>query len=185
MATLVLLTTDHPRSSVASLLKRVFVICVAIVWFRQAVTALQWLGIALTFFGLYLYHGAKGDVERGEKERRGVEARREGALPLTREEEKEMALAARAADRTPTPAQLLMNFGAAPIGASGEENATSAFSRPIAAPRTVSQQTHRGAGLIIDLPHKPAPGGERDPYPSPPASIDSPPLTAQLVSVHA
>lgn len=41
--------------SVASLLKRVFVIVVAIIWFRSATTNLQAFGIALTFLGLYLY----------------------------------------------------------------------------------------------------------------------------------
>ena len=38
--------------SVANLLKRVFVICFAIVWFRQSVSLLQWMGIILTFTGL-------------------------------------------------------------------------------------------------------------------------------------
>lgn len=38
--------------SVANLLKRVFVICFAIVWFRQSVSLLQWMGIVLTFTGL-------------------------------------------------------------------------------------------------------------------------------------
>ncbi|KAK0556328.1 hypothetical protein OC846_001283 [Tilletia horrida] len=45
--------------SVASLFKRVFVIIVAILWFGQAVTALQWLGIVFTFGGLYLYNESK------------------------------------------------------------------------------------------------------------------------------
>lgn len=41
--------------SVASLIKRVFVIVIAIVWFQQSTTPLQAVGIALTFIGLYLY----------------------------------------------------------------------------------------------------------------------------------
>ena len=41
--------------SVASLIKRVFVIVVAIVWFGSRTTPVQAAGIALTFFGLYLY----------------------------------------------------------------------------------------------------------------------------------
>ena len=41
--------------SVASLIKRVFVIVVAIVWFGNQTTSLQAAGIALTFIGLYLY----------------------------------------------------------------------------------------------------------------------------------
>lgn len=41
--------------SVASLIKRVFVIVVAIVWFGSHTTPVQAFGIALTFIGLYLY----------------------------------------------------------------------------------------------------------------------------------
>ncbi|MCJ1262272.1 suppressor of loss of ypt1 [Lobaria immixta] len=41
--------------SVASLIKRVFVIVVAIVWFGSQTTGVQAFGIALTFIGLYLY----------------------------------------------------------------------------------------------------------------------------------
>ncbi len=41
--------------SVASLIKRVFVIVVAIIWFGSRTTPLQAMGIALTFLGLYLY----------------------------------------------------------------------------------------------------------------------------------
>jgi solute carrier family 35 protein E1 len=41
--------------SVASLIKRVFVIVIAIIWFRSPTTTVQAVGIGLTFFGLYLY----------------------------------------------------------------------------------------------------------------------------------
>lgn len=41
--------------SVASLIKRVFVIVLAILWFRNPTTPIQAVGIALTFLGLYLY----------------------------------------------------------------------------------------------------------------------------------
>ena len=41
--------------SVASLIKRVFVIAIAIVWFRSKTTPIQAAGIILTFLGLYLY----------------------------------------------------------------------------------------------------------------------------------
>ncbi|KAL4398842.1 phosphoenolpyruvate transmembrane transporter [Malassezia pachydermatis] len=47
--------------SVANLFKRVFVILVAIAWFGQSVSFLQWIGIALTFVGLYMYNNAKND----------------------------------------------------------------------------------------------------------------------------
>lgn len=55
--------------SIASLVKRVFVIVLAIIWFRQAVSLLQWFGIALTFYGLWMYNDSKtkDDVDKGEK----------------------------------------------------------------------------------------------------------------------
>ncbi|KAJ3156022.1 suppressor of loss of ypt1 [Geranomyces variabilis] len=49
--------------SVASLIKRIVVICASIMWFGQAVDARQGFGIAITFFGLWVYQGAKRDVE--------------------------------------------------------------------------------------------------------------------------
>ncbi|KAF8468420.1 triose-phosphate transporter family-domain-containing protein [Kalaharituber pfeilii] len=61
--------------SIASLIKRVFVICMAIVWFRQKTTTIQGIGIALTFIGLYLYDRA-GDAARGND-------RLEPLLPIT------------------------------------------------------------------------------------------------------
>ncbi|PKY03979.1 TPT-domain-containing protein [Aspergillus campestris IBT 28561] len=52
----VLLSMVSPVSySVASLVKRVFVIVAAIIWFGNSTTSLQAVGIALTFLGLYLY----------------------------------------------------------------------------------------------------------------------------------
>ncbi|KAI0479156.1 TPT-domain-containing protein [Xylariaceae sp. FL0804] len=52
----VLLSLVSPVTySVASLIKRVWVIVVAILWFRNPTTPLQAVGIALTAFGLYLY----------------------------------------------------------------------------------------------------------------------------------
>ncbi|KAI9018900.1 triose-phosphate transporter family-domain-containing protein [Hyaloraphidium curvatum] len=52
--------------SVASLVKRIFVIVAAMVWFQDSVTWMQAVGICTTFFGLWMYQGAKGDVARGE-----------------------------------------------------------------------------------------------------------------------
>ncbi|KAI8634408.1 TPT-domain-containing protein [Xylariaceae sp. FL1651] len=52
----VLLSLVSPVTySVASLIKRVWVIVVAILWFGNSTTPLQAVGIALTFLGLYLY----------------------------------------------------------------------------------------------------------------------------------
>lgn len=52
----VLLSMTSPVTySVASLIKRVFVVTIAILWFRNPTSSVQALGIALTFLGLYLY----------------------------------------------------------------------------------------------------------------------------------
>ncbi|KIV92842.1 hypothetical protein PV10_04106 [Exophiala mesophila] len=52
----VLLSMMSPVSySVASLIKRVWVIIVAVIWFRSSTTKVQLLGIGLTCVGLYLY----------------------------------------------------------------------------------------------------------------------------------
>jgi len=52
----VLLSLVSPVTySVASLIKRVWVIVVAILWFGNSTTSVQAVGIALTFLGLYLY----------------------------------------------------------------------------------------------------------------------------------
>lgn len=56
MLAFVLLSMTSPVTySVASLIKRIFVIIVAIVWFGSSTTPVQAGGIALTFLGLYLY----------------------------------------------------------------------------------------------------------------------------------
>ncbi|KAK4696587.1 solute carrier family 35, member E1, partial [Lecanoromycetidae sp. Uapishka_2] len=56
MLAFILLSLVSPVTySVASLIKRVFVIVIAIVWFGNSTTSIQAIGIALTFFGLYLY----------------------------------------------------------------------------------------------------------------------------------
>ncbi|CBQ72852.1 related to SLY41-Putative transporter of the triose phosphate translocator family [Sporisorium reilianum SRZ2] len=72
--------------SIASLLKRVFVIVLAIIWFRQSVSLLQWLGIALTFYGLWMYNDSKTkhDVQKGDaKVLRKQALSEEAILPLT------------------------------------------------------------------------------------------------------
>ncbi|KAI9883843.1 MAG: hypothetical protein M1823_004372 [Watsoniomyces obsoletus] len=52
----VLLSMVSPVTySVASLIKRIFVISVAVVWFGSHTTRVQGVGILLTFIGLYLY----------------------------------------------------------------------------------------------------------------------------------
>ncbi|TPX37694.1 hypothetical protein SmJEL517_g00735 [Synchytrium microbalum] len=52
--------------SVASLLKRIFVIVSSIFWFSDSVTSSQFAGMCLTFFGLWMYQKAKQDITISE-----------------------------------------------------------------------------------------------------------------------
>ncbi|KAI0705222.1 triose-phosphate transporter family-domain-containing protein [Cytidiella melzeri] len=88
LAFVILAKTSPVTYSIASLIKRVAVICAAVVWFSQRVHAVQAVGICLTFGGLYLYNRAvkKGDVDRGERKVRRIEMAWEGQLPSTKDE---------------------------------------------------------------------------------------------------
>ena len=86
--------------SIASLIKRVFVICMAIIWFGQKTTTIQAIGIALTyvctpclteqklnifrFIGLYLYDRA-GDAGRNERHARLSQSKAEPLLPFVKD----------------------------------------------------------------------------------------------------
>jgi len=79
----VLLSMVSPVTySVASLLKRVFVISVAIVWFRSPTTNLQAVGIGLTFFGLYLYDRSSEKNKADQRARTMTETRGSEPQPL-------------------------------------------------------------------------------------------------------
>ncbi|CAD6583625.1 MAG: 26S proteasome regulatory subunit rpn6 [Cyphobasidiales sp. Tagirdzhanova-0007] len=82
----ILSLTSPVTYSIASLIKRIAVICMAIVWFGQTIYAVQAVGISLTFFGLWMYNQAKGDVERGESVRTRAEKTRGALLPSTKED---------------------------------------------------------------------------------------------------
>jgi len=86
IAFVILSSTSPVTYSIASLIKRVAVICIAIMWFNQTVHPIQAVGIVLTFAGLYMYNNAKGDVERGEKKMTRVQAARDLILPTTKSE---------------------------------------------------------------------------------------------------
>jgi solute carrier family 35 protein E1 len=86
IAFIILSSTSPVTYSIASLIKRVAVICIAIMWFNQTVYPVQAFGIALTFTGLYMYNNAKEDVEKGEKKITRVQAARDLMLPTTKSE---------------------------------------------------------------------------------------------------
>ena len=86
LAFAILSSTSPVTYSIASLVKRIAVICLAIVWFKQAVHPVQAIGIALTGVGLWMYNNAKRDVEKGEKKMRQAEAVMDGLLPTNKVE---------------------------------------------------------------------------------------------------
>jgi drug/metabolite transporter (DMT)-like permease len=66
--------------SIASLVKRIFVIIVSILWFGDVISLAQGSGISLTFYGLYLYHLAEREVQKGERKMK-EHRRRRRSLP--------------------------------------------------------------------------------------------------------
>ncbi|KAK3320964.1 triose-phosphate transporter family-domain-containing protein [Cercophora scortea] len=80
----VLLSMVSPVTySVASLIKRVFVITVAIFWFRNPTTNVQAAGIALTFLGLYLYDRSQERNKADQRARAMTESKEQPLLPLS------------------------------------------------------------------------------------------------------
>lgn len=63
----VLGTVSPVTYSVASLIKRIAIVTVSILWFGQQVSYLQQFGIVLTFGGLYLYDRLGGDKTKQKK----------------------------------------------------------------------------------------------------------------------
>ncbi|KAJ7504177.1 triose-phosphate transporter family-domain-containing protein [Mycena galericulata] len=167
IAFVILSSTSPVTYSIASLIKRVVVICIAIVWFSQAIHPVQGFGIVMTFTGLYMYNNAKSDVERGEKQMRRVEAARDFALPTTKEDARMMTGGA----ESPLP--------------SAETTGTASASVAYGRPRAPSVATQYAPPPAHPHPHPHAPPltirvsappvSPTDSYPSPPPSLDSPP----------
>ncbi|KAG6869207.1 hypothetical protein C0993_009070 [Termitomyces sp. T159_Od127] len=179
IAFVILSSTSPVTYSIASLIKRVAVICIAIVWFNQQVHPVQGFGIILTFTGLYLYNNAKSDVEKGEKKMRRVEAARDMMLPTTK-----------------TDSILMAGTDYPPDFSTAESSSTGVGVTAHGRPRNVSSATTHGfyhpstspSHLTIKASTMPAqhPAETYNPrvpfsYPSPPSSVDSPPLETVLL----
>lgn len=87
--------------SIASLIKRVAVICLAIVWFGQKIGPVQAFGMCMTFGGLYMYNRAKSDIDRGERKRMQAERRGSLVLPTTTSEARLMDFGSLSRSDTP------------------------------------------------------------------------------------
>ena len=192
IAFIILASTSPVTYSIASLIKRVAVICIAILWFAQPVHPVQALGIIMTFTGLYMYNQAKGDVEKGEHKMRRVEAARDMKLPVTRSSADDLVAALHptalnisltsARDRSwisPVQAHPTDNF---PLISHHPQSQkpfeivppTSNYSPP------VYSHTH---DLHIKVhPSSPNDGVIEASYPSPPESVTSPPASPPLAN---
>jgi len=84
--------TSPVTYSIASLVKRIAVICIAIVWFGQKIRGVQAVGMIMCFGGLWMYNRSKSSVEKGEKRRIAVEKRQGMELPTSLDDVKAMDL---------------------------------------------------------------------------------------------
>ncbi|KAH7392818.1 triose-phosphate transporter family-domain-containing protein [Pyrenochaeta sp. MPI-SDFR-AT-0127] len=76
----VLLSMISPVTySVASLIKRVFVIVFAVVWFGKPISNVQAFGLGLTFVGLYLYDRTS-DASKADKRAKAMQSKAHGSL---------------------------------------------------------------------------------------------------------
>jgi len=170
IAFVILSSTSPVTYSIASLIKRVAVICIAIIWFKQAVHPMQAFGIAMTFTGLYMYNNAKGDVEYGEKKLRRIEAAKSFMLPTTQGESRMML-------GTDTPPN--------EIAASQQDEISGLGSGTVYGPVSISGNGYQHHRLVptpaihiktnVELPVGKENVNSSVLYPSPPPSNDSPP----------
>lgn len=164
----ILASTSPVTYSIASLVKRIAVICLAIVWFKQRVHLVQALGIALTALGLWMYNRAKRDVDRGEKKARAAELAREGVLPQSARDEAVLDPAHKI-HKSPRPEYAVANGHVGNGHTNGHaysQSKSSALRREFMPPP-----------LAVPPPPPKFHAPPQGPYPSPPASTaSSPPL---------
>ena len=170
LAFAILSSTSPVTYSIASLIKRIAVICMAIVWFKQAVYPMQAVGICLTGVGLWMYNNAKRDVEKGERKLRQVEALREGVLPTSLGREETMAYT----DLSDISSRKHMHASPLPAYTETVDTAFSSTFRPV----PFNMPPYEG----VPAPRKTVVFND-GPYPSPPESAESSP--PQLSAQHA
>jgi len=201
IAFIILSSTSPVTYSIASLIKRVAVICIAILWFAQPVHPVQAFGIAMAFTGLYMYNQAKSDVEKGEHKMRRVEAARDMRLPVTKGSSDDLVTSLHptalnvsvtsARDRSwtsPVQAHPADNF---PFMSHHKQSQKPFEMAPPASnyslPPHNHPQSHQTHNLHIKIHPPSAPVSPNDgnvvaSYPSPPESVDSPPASPPLAS---
>lgn len=86
----ILLSMMSPVSySVASLIKRVWVIVIAVIWFRSSTTRIQMVGIAMTCFGLYLYDRTSSEDAAERRTKADHFRHKQSLLPLAEKAERD------------------------------------------------------------------------------------------------
>jgi len=165
LAFAILSSTSPVTYSIASLVKRIAVICLAIIWFNQKVHPVQAAGIALTGIGLWMYNAAKRDVEKGEKKVRRMEAVKDGMLPLNKADQR--LLDERSETNTPIPGEKGIYASPAPSYGFSDQYAMPAISHSTAVKGGYSfedSKINRGnqQGYVV-------------PYPSVSTALPSPP----------
>lgn len=167
----ILSSTSPVTYSIASLVKRIAVILIAIAWFNQTIRPVQGLGIILTSVGLWMYNSAKGDVDKGEKKMRRVEAEKQMILPTTEADRRIMDMATESDDRPLSRNQNLT------ISTSISQNHTSlapTSSHPTSVPQPSFIQLHNSPTNTYSYSYRAPPASSSASYPSPPPSLDSP-----------
>lgn len=87
----ILLSMMSPVSySVASLIKRVWVIVIAVIWFRSSTTRIQVVGIALTCFGLYMYDRTSSEDAAEKRTKADHFRHKQALLPLAEKVERDI-----------------------------------------------------------------------------------------------
>lgn len=188
LAFVILARTSPVTYSIASLVKRVAVICAAVVWFSQRVHPVQGVGICLTFGGLYLYNKAvkKGDVDRGERKVRRIEKAWEGELPMSKDE---VDSETERVEITPLETQAASAYSRTHAPTRPPFASSYSQSHPHAHPNlhiTINPPTPITTSPLSAVPgtdvkyDKEAASSPTKSYPSPPPSLDSPPATSAL-----
>lgn len=176
----ILSTTSPVTYSIASLIKRIAVIIIAIAWFNQAVHSIQACGIALTSIGLWMYNNAKSDVEKGEKKKLRVEAERQLMLPSTELDSRIMdptaspRISGEVDEKAPGRSRSLT------VSTSISQNhthvsPTMAYPPLAAVPRAPPAPLHIHPELHMYSHRTPVVALPTGSYPSPPPSLGSPP----------
>ena len=190
IAFIILASTSPVTYSIASLIKRVAVICIAILWFAQSVHPIQAFGIAMTFTGLYMYNQAKSDVEKGEHKMRRVEAARDMVLPVTKGSADDLATALYPTALNVSVTSARDRSWTSPVQSHPPASFPHMFhhvQKPFDTTSIYPQSPHNhqthNLHIKVHPPSVPVSPNEGDmvaSYPSPPESVNSPPASPPL-----